>query len=268
MSKIHKAARKGDIHAVAALLDGREAINSTERMTGATPLHLAAGNDHLDLMRLLIGRGADTRAQASFGTPLHWANSPASAQILLDAGVDVDVRAASGVTPLMEAARGPGKAEMVRFFLDAGADPTATSEEGESALDLSNGAEVQELLRSAGGVRHETKPERWVDASRAAKVARAVRRADAEKVRRLLAEGYPPDGGLWEALVGETSGPFAGAITDENLVELIAAGSRIDEKYSAIARMLIEAGPRAAHDRSGPSPPATVPGDRRRWSCP
>ena len=44
-------------------------------MGGWTPLHLAASKDHIEVVQLLINKGADEDAKAITGgrTTLHWA---------------------------------------------------------------------------------------------------------------------------------------------------------------------------------------------------
>ena len=57
-------------------------------------------------------------------------------KILLDAGADLDARAAYGLTPLHLAAARSENPAVVQVLLDAGADPQAQTENRLTALDL------------------------------------------------------------------------------------------------------------------------------------
>ncbi len=132
------ATRLGEVEMMKALLDHGAQINAREKKFGQTALMWAAG--HPEATRLLIQRGADVHATskvwditstiytpttATIGkTGIPWNNDGTytskqggqnallfavqehdveSAQILLNAGVDVNVRSADGTTPLLAA---------------------------------------------------------------------------------------------------------------------------------------------------------------------
>jgi hypothetical protein len=72
------AAQYGYAYAVEILLDGGEDPNRFNPIGGhshSTPLHQAAGNGHLDVVKLLVARGAkiDVKDILFGGTPLDWA---------------------------------------------------------------------------------------------------------------------------------------------------------------------------------------------------
>jgi hypothetical protein len=83
---------------------------------GITPLMYAAEVGSLDVMRLLIERGADVNAQNAFGsTALMWsASDPAKVRLLLDHGAQVNTAARSGRTALIIAAFTNPSADVVR----------------------------------------------------------------------------------------------------------------------------------------------------------
>lgn len=104
------------------------------------------------MVKILIGAGADLKTPITWrgsrtgvwiigddATALHYAaeeGPPESAELLIDAGISVDARDTKGQTPLHIAAIF-GRAAMVRFLLERGADPTAKRKDGGTAMDLS-----------------------------------------------------------------------------------------------------------------------------------
>jgi hypothetical protein len=80
------AARSGDAAQVAALLDKGVDVNAKGRY-GATALFFAADKGHLDVVRLLVARGADINIQDTFyrTRPINWAlaNDHAAVAIFL-----------------------------------------------------------------------------------------------------------------------------------------------------------------------------------------
>ncbi len=110
---LHQAVVRGDLPAVARLLDHGEHIDAgvaeVKPFTpdlGATPLQLAAAAGDVDLVRLLLERGADANARDARGaTALHRAAGvPDAARLLLDHRADVTVTDEAGHTPLHWAA--------------------------------------------------------------------------------------------------------------------------------------------------------------------
>lgn len=72
------AARKGDASAVTAALDAGVDVNTPFRY-GATALSYACDRGHLEVVRVLLTRGANPNVKDTFygATPLSWASSPA-----------------------------------------------------------------------------------------------------------------------------------------------------------------------------------------------
>eukprot|EP00299_Pterocystis_sp_00344_P018338 c9158_g1_i15.p1 GENE.c9158_g1_i15~~c9158_g1_i15.p1 ORF type:complete len:181 (+),score=39.44 c9158_g1_i15:82-624(+) len=87
--------------------------------TGQTPLHWAAGNDQIYLVRLLLKRGANPNAQDPFKvTPLHCAANSGSVEIcesLMAAGASMKFENYQGKTPL-DVAIQKNNSEIVQFF--------------------------------------------------------------------------------------------------------------------------------------------------------
>jgi Ankyrin repeats (many copies)/Ankyrin repeat len=116
---------------------------------GDTALHVAAAAYNTSLTRKLVAGGADLRARNRRGAePIHAAvtGGPGSStwapsqqvdviRFLIEAGADPEAAASGGVTPLLRAVRNRCSAA-VRALLDAGVDPHRTNNNGSSPLDL------------------------------------------------------------------------------------------------------------------------------------
>ncbi len=121
------AAKRHDIASVQGLLADQVDVNQAQP-DGATALHWAAYQDHLDTAEVLLAAGADATAANDHGvTPLALAcgnASPAMVKRLLMAGADANAAVATGETPLMSCAR-TGSAQAVKAILMSGADVNA-----------------------------------------------------------------------------------------------------------------------------------------------
>lgn len=121
-----------------------------------TPLMRAAGLGHLDVVRLLLARGANVNARDSDGnTPLSGAAYYMHADvvdILLEKGADINTADEHRQTILMNAA-GNGANDTVRYLLGRGADPNLQDQNGTTALMFAAGfkhPEIMQLLLEKG----------------------------------------------------------------------------------------------------------------------
>src|SRR5688572_12026039 len=161
---LHEAAAIGDIGRVRAALDQHPEQLDTYSPEGFTPLALAAHFGHLEVMRLLLDRGADANRVATHRlavTPLHAAlfgRQVGAALLLIERGADVALARGgsgwkrAGWTPLHYAA-GMGFSMLVQPLLDRGADPSRPDEEGKTPLDVAidaNHSAIADVLRSRG----------------------------------------------------------------------------------------------------------------------
>jgi len=125
------AASGGYTNIISMLLSGGAEINSrTGSKLGISPLMLAAMNGHTQAVELLLNSGADINAQieTNRNTALTLACFQGRHEVvslLVDRRANVEHRAKTGLTPLMEAASG-GYAEVGKVLLDKGADPNAS----------------------------------------------------------------------------------------------------------------------------------------------
>lgn len=128
---------------------------------GDTLLHLAAAGYRVEIVRLLLGAGADPNASGNMrrSSPLHYAadgciTGPAwdqrrqveTIQCLLNHGANLHLRDLNGATPLHRAVR-TRCAAAVRCLLEAGADPRARNKPGSTPFHLA----VQNTGRGGSG---------------------------------------------------------------------------------------------------------------------
>jgi ankyrin repeat protein len=158
---LHWAAHCGLIKNTRVLLDAGASMEALDAQ-GDTPLHLAIMEQHFDVAKLLVARGAklDLRSASGLGdlvylrqnlkpacvngkhegwpgwTPLHYAavgGQVKAVEFLLGQGADVDARGKSRDTPLRVAAEN-GHLEVARLLLDRGADVNAKDDSNSTPL--------------------------------------------------------------------------------------------------------------------------------------
>lgn len=177
------AARRGDAAAVTKLLDEGVDVNTKYRY-GATALSYAADHGRLEVVRILIGRGADVNVKDSFygATPLTWAASPAQTRkpehaeivrLLLKAG-------ATGINGALISAASEPDVPMLKGILDHGGLSAAALSDALEAATREKSAEAVKLLEAAGAKPH---PELTLDAAQLARYVGTYRStADMELV--------------------------------------------------------------------------------------
>ena len=135
-----------------------EARNSKDE----SPLMMAALKGQQDLVAKLIARDADINKTG--WTPLHYAatNGHISVmKVLLDKYAFIDAQSPNGTTPLMMAAM-YGSPEAVKLLVDEGADQAMKNQQGMTALDFAKranrGDAVELLSRSAAATAPKRPP--------------------------------------------------------------------------------------------------------------
>ena len=142
----------GDIGAVKKFLDQGGNVNLQDE-PGMTPLHHAVNDDykgsHREMIKLLIKRGANVKAtDDTHHTPLHLASNKETAELLIDAGADVNAKTKrTGETSLFSAAHGAAQ----------GAQKSYEMYLGLTKLLLNRGADVNVKLK-AGSMLEDNKP--------------------------------------------------------------------------------------------------------------
>jgi len=179
---IHEAIENGDLDQIKAILsDNPDKVNEKDASNN-TPLHLAALQGNLGIVKMLVDKGADINlgdnensppivnaalrnhpeivkymldhgASATLKddnqmTPMHFAAMGGDTQImqmLLDKGAEADAANSSGVTPLVYAAY-RGKMDAIRLLVEKGADLNAKTQGGEGLIHAAaNFGSVEEM---------------------------------------------------------------------------------------------------------------------------
>jgi ankyrin repeat protein len=224
---LHDAAAAGDVlQAGALIMDDPSSVNVRDKR-GFTPLSMAAQKGNLDVVKLLVEKGAAVDAKANYvgspasvsefyadpqivklltvkapieatgATPLYIAAKEghvAVMTVLLDKGAAIDAKADDAGTPLTISALN-GHAGAVELLLDRGAAVEGFSKGGATALVLAgqsgHASIVQMLLKKGAAVDAK-------DDDGFTPLARAVQHRDVESAMRLdvikllLANGADP----------------------------------------------------------------------------
>lgn len=183
---LHDAVRQGDKSRVQTLLSGKVKINEPQGEDKDSPLHIAAANGDLDLVKLLVEKKANVTQSDRYGmTPLIVAavnGHTAILQYLLQHGAKidhkdqfgrdalawcaisgrekalrtllvhtpapaVDVADHEGRTPLLHAAAG-NHPNIITILLEKGADPKHKDKQGKTALDLAREKDYFPAIRA------------------------------------------------------------------------------------------------------------------------
>ena len=175
-AEICEAAAAGNLDGVRTMLDLGWDVNTRNVVWAETPCHRAALHANVELVKLLVDRGADlTLTDRTYNaTQLGWAQHAGAADVIeyfrsvpermdiwdaielgqteraleLLPAVDVN-QSMRGCTPgvLLRLASGHGNRELVRALLERGADPTIRTEYGMNAVDVARERGHDEIVR-------------------------------------------------------------------------------------------------------------------------
>ena len=139
---LFEAAATGTQERLELLLRKNPASINSFSAEGWTPLHLAVFFGRINIVHLLLSKGANINIPSKNDqrvSPLHSAlanpQNSAVGQLLIGAGADLNVRQSEGYTPLHYAAAN-GLDQVVRSLIAHSADQTIKNHQGKTAHDL------------------------------------------------------------------------------------------------------------------------------------
>nr|WP_245643702.1 ankyrin repeat domain-containing protein [Paraburkholderia oxyphila] len=141
------AAREKSDKVAALLLDNPKTNIAAEDKAGENALMLASLNGDMELVKLLITKGAEVNKQG--WTALHYAAANGQddvAKLLIGYSADVNALSPNGTTPLMMAARGDHMST-AKLLLDHGANLNAKNQIGMNALDFAKQYKAPDAIK-------------------------------------------------------------------------------------------------------------------------
>ncbi|XP_067653150.1 putative ankyrin repeat protein RF_0381 [Haliotis asinina] len=137
---LYDASRRGDLGRAKRILDEGDVDIDYRGKSGMTPVMPAAGNGHRDVVKFLVGVGADVSLVDSEGNNvLHWACIGGDLEtvklIVSMNAVDINSRGWYSKTPVMVAAQ-LGHRNVVKFLVGTGADVSLGDSDGDNVLHL------------------------------------------------------------------------------------------------------------------------------------
>lgn len=171
-----------------------------------TPLHIAvAYSDNMTIIRWLVENGSDLSARCyNQFTPLHLAQSPAVAKLLLKAGADPNLRSSWGDTPLQMAAE-DNRPEVARAIVSYGIPMDLRT-----ALLLKERDIAKRIIEKyPESVKKPSGSGLWGDKT---PLGIAARQGDTEMVLLLLKNGAPVKSGTMNPNMGGDANALTNAV--------------------------------------------------------
>lgn len=144
MYAVLDAVRFGHTETLHALLEAGARLSDVTTDEGYTALHIAASQGHLGLLRRLLNKNLslDINAKTVEGsTPVNTATYAGRVDVvrmLLDRGANASIVDSAGWTPLHWAVEG-NHPRIVKILFEHGADPSAESADGDTPLSMAPG---------------------------------------------------------------------------------------------------------------------------------
>ena len=153
---LYEAIKNNKTMTVISLINAGADPNLVDLNALASPLHCAACRRNIDIIKALLGAGADPNIKITHcSTPLYRATANGFTEIvraLLGAGADPNTPIKHYDLPLFEAIR-KGYTEIVRALIDAHANPNVQNSGGETPLHRTSRLghpEIVQMLLAAG----------------------------------------------------------------------------------------------------------------------
>ncbi|WP_019700486.1 ankyrin repeat domain-containing protein [Paracidovorax oryzae] len=143
------ALQQGSMKAFDALMAAPGIKVETRNSKDESPLMIACLRGQVAAVRALIAKDGDVNKTG--WTPLHYAASGTTDQqleitrLLIDQSAYIDAESPNGTTPLMMAVS-YGRADVARFLVEQGADPTIKNQLGLTAADFARRAARQDMV--------------------------------------------------------------------------------------------------------------------------
>mmetsp|Transcript_25912 Transcript_25912/g.45686 ORF Transcript_25912/g.45686 Transcript_25912/m.45686 type:complete len:878 (-) Transcript_25912:91-2724(-) len=136
LTPLRHALRSCKWEVISCLVELGANVNVTTKYSGKTALHIASLHGQIDLVSLLLSRGANIEASDDGKTPLAMAcitGKLGVMNLLLDKGANMEARDNHGFTPIFHACES-GQLEAVRLLLNRGANVNAVTSVGWTTL--------------------------------------------------------------------------------------------------------------------------------------
>ncbi len=139
---LHRAAANGNVEVIRLLISAGAAVDSRNTMHGWLPIHYAAKRGCAEAIRVLLAAGSPVDARDKYDCePIHRAaesGDPESVKVLLDAGAKVDTKAGHYQQQAIHEAARAGHSASVEVLLARGANPNAENAYGVRPLDYAS----------------------------------------------------------------------------------------------------------------------------------
>lgn len=148
INALHEAVYREDKSRVMLLLELDISPNLSTKK-GIRPLHIATCKNNIEIVRLLLEKGAKTHKQTVLDrhTPLFIASLCGNIEmvkLLLNAGANINIADIKGSTPLHVASE-QGHAEIVKLLLNAEADVSRRNKQYATALEVAQEREYTDI---------------------------------------------------------------------------------------------------------------------------